>query len=63
MLREIHLGIFDTFTKVRMFGPHPVRMSRAGVGGGIFMSLVFYMFQSIQSIFVCFIRGKLRENN
>ena len=33
-----------------MCGQHPGRMSR--VGGVMFMSLVFYMFQSILSIFV-----------
>ena len=34
-----------------MFGQHPGRMSRVG-RGVIFMSLVFFMFQSILSIFV-----------
>ena len=37
------------FTKVRMCGQHPDMMSRVG-WGVIFMSLVFYMFQSILSI-------------
>ena len=34
MIWEIHLSIFDTFTKVRTCGrgQHPGRMSRVGVG-------------------------------
>ena len=40
---------------MRTCGQHPGRMSRAGVGWVIFMSLVFYMFQSILGIFVFFL--------
>ena len=79
MIWEI-LGMFDTFTKLRTYGQHPGRMSRMGVGGRglIFVSLVFYMFQSILNIFffaffgrkklIIFtlpppIPGKFRDNN
>ena len=53
--------MFDTFTKLRTYGQHPGRMSRMGVGGRglIFVSLVFYMFQSILNIFfLLFLVGK-----
>ena len=50
MIWELYLGIFDTFTKVRACGQHPGRMLRVVLGGVIFMSLVFYMFQSILNI-------------
>ena len=33
MIWEIHLGIFDTFTKVRTCGQHPGIMSRVGWSG------------------------------
>ena len=41
---------FDTFTKVRMYGLHL-----------IFMSLLFYMFQSIlkKTVFLHFLMGKI----
>ena len=54
MIWEIHLGIFDTFTKVQTCGQHSGMMSRLWVGWVIFMSLVFYMLQSILNIFVFF---------
>ena len=45
---------FYNLTKVRKCGQHPGRMSRVGWGAVIFMSLVFFMFQSILNIFFCF---------
>ena len=47
-------GIFDTFTKVRMCGQHPGRMSRVGVRVRSFFCF-FLQFQSILSIFVLFL--------
>ena len=54
MIWEIHLGVFDTFTKVRTCGHHPGRMSGVGLVGVIFMSLLFYMFKIFPSIYVIF---------
>ena len=43
MILEIHLGVFDIFTKLRRWGQYPYRMSGWEVN---FMSLPFYIFQS-----------------
>ena len=65
MIWEIHLGMFDAFSKLRACGRHPGRMSRMGVGGRglIFVSLVFYMFQNILNIFVVFLLCLVGKNN
>ena len=44
MMWEIYQGAFNTFTKVRRRGQYPGRLLGVRV---IFMSLLFYMFQSI----------------
>ena len=41
-----------------MCGQHPGRMSGVGVEVVIFMSLLFYMFQSILNIFAFFLFGE-----
>ena len=53
MIWEIHLSIFDTFTKVRTCGrgQHPGRMSRVGVIMVKKNLLLYFMFQSMLNIF------------
>ena len=49
MIWEIHLSIFDTFTKGSTCGKLPGRMSRVRVGVVIFMFLVFSCFRACTS--------------
>ena len=52
MIWEIHMGVFYTFNKARRSGQPPGWMSGWGESGGvIFMSLLYYMFQSILNTF------------
>ena len=63
MIWEIHLGIFDTFTKVRMCGQHPGRMSMVGVGGHFYVFSFLHVSEHSEHICFVFLLFLVEETN